>query len=129
MRSAILSLVLLAAVPGTAFPARECSIVHKAMGWHRGKMVRMKVEERSEKPEGAAADGEAYGQVLHVEVAADGRSWAGQCAVGTVGCDPAALAEVTAASELSFVVLKKADGERIVLVRPDGHLLCARVTP
>ena len=100
-------------------------MVHKAMGWQRGKLVNAKVEERAEGPAGAAAnDSEAYGQLLRLTVKSGETVYIAQCAVGTQGCDPAAL---EGADEISFVILDKKAGKTLVFPRPDGHLLCALV--
>jgi len=124
MRSLLLLFILLvASVP--AFAARECSMVHKAMGWQLGKLVNAKVEERAERPAGPAADGSApYGQILRLTVKSGETVYTAQCAVGTVGCDPAALA---GADEISFVLLDKKAGKTLIFARPDGHLICALV--
>jgi|GEM_PF-7095174 len=118
MRSFLLvPILLIASVP--AFAARECSMVHKAMGWQRGKLVNAKVEERAERPDGAA-----YGQLLRITVKSGETTYIAQCAVGTQGCDPAAL---EGADEISFVILDKKAGKTLIFPRPDGHLTCALV--
>ncbi|HEX3525430.1 MAG TPA: hypothetical protein VH988_00055, partial [Thermoanaerobaculia bacterium] len=93
MRSFLLISLLLVVSVSPGFAARECSMVHKAMGWQLGKLVNAKVEERAERPAGLAADGSApYGQILRLTVKSSKGVYTAQCAVGTVGCDPAALA-------------------------------------
>jgi len=100
-------------------------MVHKAMGWQSGKLVNAKVEERAERPVGPAADGSpAYGQILRLTVKSGETVYIAQCAVGTVGCDPEALA---GADEISFVILEKKAGKTLIFPRPDGHLICALV--
>jgi hypothetical protein len=124
MRSFLLIPILLA-VSVPAFAARECSMVHKAMGWQRGKLVNAKVEERAERPSGGEANGAAaYGQLLRITVRSGETTYIARCAVGTQGCDPAAL---EGADDISFVILDKKAGKTLVFPRPDGHLTCALV--
>lgn len=100
-------------------------MVHKAMGWRNGKLVNAKVDERAERPAGAAADGSApYGQILRLTVKSGETVYTAQCVVGTVGCDPAAL---EGADDISFVLLDKKAGKTLIFARPDGHLICALV--
>jgi len=99
-------------------------MVHKGSGWQRGKLVKIQVEERAEGPAGESAAGTAAGgQLLRLTVKAGAVSYVARCAVGTDGCDPAAL---EGADEISFVILGKTpETRRLVFPRPDGHLLCA----
>ncbi|HEY2739810.1 MAG TPA: hypothetical protein VGK45_15485, partial [Thermoanaerobaculia bacterium] len=64
------------------------------------------------------------GQILRLTVKSGETVYLAQCAVGTVGCDPAALA---GADEISFVLLDKKAGKTLIFARPDGHLICALV--
>jgi hypothetical protein len=100
-------------------------MVHKGSGWQRGKLLKAQVEERTEAP---AADGtEDRGQLLRLTVKSGALTYVARCAVGTDGCDPAAL---EGADEISFVILGKTpETRRLVFPRPDGHLLCASVAP
>jgi hypothetical protein len=133
MRSLLRLPVLLAfslAFSTSAFAARECAMVHKGSGWQRGKLLKAQVEERSEG--GAPTDGApARGQLLRLTVKVGAVIYFARCAVGTDGCDPAALAGVAdGADEISFVILGKTDEtKRLVFPRPDGHLLCAQLAP
>jgi hypothetical protein len=124
MRFYLLISILLAC-SASAFAARECAMVHKGSGWQRGKLLKAQVEERSE---GGPADGmEARGQLLRLTVKVGTVTYVARCAVGTDGCDPAAL---EGADEISFVILGKTpETRRLVFPRPDGHLLCAHVAP
>ena len=106
-------------------------MVHKAMGWQRGTLVNAKVEERSQGPAGGAANGAeadgvngAKGQLLRITVKGGETTYIARCAVGTQGCDPAAL---EGAREISFVILDKKAGKTLIFPRPDGHLICALV--
>jgi len=123
MRSYLPISLLLAcclACSSTAFAARECAMVHKGSGWQRGKLLKAQVEERAE-------GGPAGGQLLRLTVKAGEVTYFARCVVGIDGCDPAALA---GADEISFVILGKTpETRRLVFPRPDGHLLCAPVTP
>ena len=95
-------------------------MVHKGSGWQRGKLLKAQVEERAE-------GGPAGGQLLRLTVKAGEVTYFARCVVGIDGCDPAALA---GADEISFVILGKTpETRRLVFPRPDGHLLCAPVTP
>lgn len=128
MRSHLwIPILLTVSVAGSSsLAARECAMVHKGSGWQRGKLAKVQVEERAEGPAGEPADGTAArGQLLRLIVKAGAATYAARCAVGTDGCDPAAL---TGADEISFVILGKTpESRRLVFPRPDGHLLCAQV--
>jgi hypothetical protein len=124
MRASLLLPALLA-FSSAAFALPECALVHKAMSWQRGTLVKFLVEERAESPVPPAGGSDSHGQLLRLTVKSGGKTFAAQCAVGIPGCDPASLA---GGAMISFVILDKKEGKTLVFPKPDGHLLCAIVS-
>lgn len=119
MRSALPVLLALSLAAGAFAADPECA-PGEGRSWQDGKLVKVRVEERSE------SGAEAYGQVLRLTLTSGGRTWLAQCAVGRADCDPEGLAGGTS---VRFQIEGESPGQTLILKRPDGRLLCARVAP